>query len=78
LSALLWRTNLKEEKGDIAMKMTSIEKKMIAVMAVAFVVFVMSIYSLGKSLDEAGGVKGLIVEAGKEIKDIKKQIETAP
>lgn len=60
------------------MKLTGIEKKMIAgIVVLSILVFVM-VRHIGNEVEKAGGIKGIIVEAGKEIKDIKRQIETAP
>jgi hypothetical protein len=55
--------------------MTSFEKKMIAAMVLLVLVLAMSIHHTGTLISKAGGVKSIIVQAGKEIKDIKQQID---
>lgn len=55
-------------------KLTGIEKKMIAVVFfISLLLTVVISYEL-KRIEEAGGIKGIIIEVGKEVKDIKKQI----
>lgn len=60
------------------MKLTSIEKKMAAAIVVLSILIAFNVYYITQKIDEAGGIKGIIIETGKEIKDIKKQIENAP
>lgn len=56
------------------MKKTKIEKIIIAVIITLLIVIGLSITFAVKTVDEAGGVKAVIVEIGKEVKDISKQI----
>jgi len=60
------------------MKMTSFEKKMVGVAVVLAILLVGYIKLVSMEIEKAGGIKGIIIEAGKEIKDIKRQIEKAP
>ena len=58
------------------MKITNIEKVIIGVMG--FLILMMSatcVYTV-KALDDAGGIKQVIIDSGKEIKDIKKEINS--
>ena len=59
------------------MKMTSTEKKMIVVMVVLVALIVCNFMYMSYKVDKAGGWKTVIVEAGKEVKDIKRQITEA-
>ena len=59
------------------MKMTSTEKKVIVVMLLLVAVIVGNLMYVGYKIDKAGGLKTVIVEAGKEVKDIKRQINEA-
>ena len=54
--------------------MTKIEKQMIGVMVVLVLLLFISVATLRKGIEDAGGVSGIAVSVGKEIKDIKKQI----
>ena len=56
------------------MKMTSIEKKVIVVMVILVALIICNFMYMSHKVDKAGGWKTVIVDAGKEIKDIKKQI----
>ena len=58
--------------------MTSIEKKVIVVMLLLVALIVGNLMYVSYKIDKAGGLKTVIVEAGKEVKDIKKQINSAP
>ena len=64
-----------EENG---MKMTSIEKGVVVVMVLLVAAIVCNFMYVSYKIDKAGGLKAVIVEAGKEVKDIKKQINSAP
>lgn len=55
--------------------MTTIEKKILAVMAVITIFAAVSLYATVSAITEAGGVKQVIIEAGKEIKDISNEID---
>ena len=54
--------------------MTKVEKSMIAVVAGCIVVIFLLSFTISKSIEEAGGIKGIAVSIGKDIKDISKQI----
>ena len=56
------------------MKISKIEKIIIAVIMTLLIVIVSCVTIAVKKVDEAGGVKAVIVEIGKEVKDISKQI----
>ena len=56
------------------MKMTSIEKKVIVAMVLLVALIIGNFMYVSYKIDQAGGLKSVIVEAGKEIKDIKRQI----
>ena len=55
--------------------MTSFEKKIIAVMALLILFIAVSVHRTSTLISEAGGVKNIIIQTGKEIKDIKQQID---
>lgn len=56
------------------MKITNAEKVVMGVLAVAFLLWVMStVYTINR-IQEAGGMKALIINMGKEVKDIGEQI----
>jgi hypothetical protein len=55
--------------------MTTLEKKMITAVCVWLAAFVLCFYSLKKAVESAGGLKGIAVEIGKEVKDIKREID---
>jgi len=54
--------------------MTSIEKVILGVICVIFVAMVLGATYTISAVEEAGGMKAVIIEAGKEIKDIGEQI----
>ena len=54
--------------------MTSIEKTIVAIVVASAVVLVVSLIDLNESLEKAGGFKSVIIELGKEIKDIDSEI----
>lgn len=68
---------LEPYKGGF-MKITSFEKKMICVAVGLAVLLGVYVRLVSMEIEKAGGIKGIIIEAGKEIKDIKRQIEKAP
>ena len=55
--------------------MTKIEKTIIGIMVVCILAFIASVYSCNRVIDEAGGWKQIFIETGREIEDIKKEIE---
>ena len=55
--------------------MTSIEKGIVGTIVIALVVFIISIVTLFAAIDEAGGIRQLIVDSGKEVKSIYKEIQ---
>ena len=55
--------------------MTSIEKKMLLTIIVLLAVSVVGIVDCSNKIDRAGGMKNIIIDAGKDIKDISKQID---
>jgi len=55
--------------------MTKTEKIIIGIFLVVLVVWVGSIYTVGQAIDEAGGIKQVIIDMGKEVKDIAREIE---
>ena len=54
--------------------MTSIEKKMIIGILVMIVCFVISARSCMLEVQENGGVRAIIIDTGKQIKEISKEI----
>ncbi len=56
------------------MRMTTIEKVIMAGRICLFVFVVFSVYSCNRKLEDAGGVSAIAVSVGKEIKSIQKQI----
>ena len=52
----------------------SLEKVMIIMVVVALAFIALSVHQCSKAIDEAGGMRNIIVEAGKEIDSIKKEI----
>ena len=56
------------------MKMTSIEKKVIVAMVLCVVIIIGNFMRISYKVEKAGGWDNIIVEAGKEIKDIKRRI----
>lgn len=54
--------------------MTKTEKVILCVIATLIIGVVISVTYVAKSIDEAGGMKAVIIEAGKEIKDISNKI----
>jgi len=55
--------------------MTTIEKKMLVAVAIVLVGTVVLVNDCSNRIDKAGGFKQIIIDAGKEIKDISKQID---
>ena len=56
------------------MKMTSTEKKMIVVMVLCVAILIGNFMRISYKVEKAGGWDNIIVEAGKDIKDIKRRI----
>ena len=56
------------------MKLTKIEKAMLWGMAGLFVAMIGSCAMFLHTVNEAGGLKQVVIQAGKEIKDIGKEI----
>ena len=54
--------------------MTKIEKVIIGFMAALVIVLVVSISFTISAVNEAGGVRSLVIDAGKDIKEIAKEI----
>ena len=57
------------------MSMSKIEKNILIVFAAVFVLFIGSCRYTVVSINEAGGLKQLIIDAGKDIKEISKAID---
>ena len=55
--------------------MTKIEKQMIGAIVVFILLIVISVSYIGTQIDQAGGIKQITIDTGKEIKDIIKQIK---
>ena len=55
--------------------MTKIEKQMTGVVAVFLISIVFLVTVISKQIEDAGGCKGIAIEAGKEIKDISREID---
>ena len=56
------------------MKMTSTEKGVIVVMVICVAIIIGNFMYMSYKVEKAGGWDTVIVEAGKEIKDIKRRI----
>ena len=56
------------------MKMTKEEKQMIGVVSVFILSIIILVSYIDNQIDKAGGIKQITINAGKEIKDISKQI----
>ena len=56
------------------MKMTSLEKKVVVVMVLCLAIIIGNFAYISYKVEKAGGLDTIIVEAGKEIKDIKRRI----
>jgi hypothetical protein len=56
------------------MIMTTIEKSMIGAIVAVLCIVGGLVFSVSNSIDDAGGMKNIIIEAGKEIKDISREI----
>lgn len=57
------------------MKVTSFEKKLIVFILTTITIFVLSIKVTISAVEEAGGVKTILIQTGKDIKDIVREIE---
>ncbi len=57
------------------MKLTPIEKKMIIATIILIFTALVLVSNAMNGIKEAGGMKQIIIEAGKEIKDIQKEID---
>ena len=55
--------------------MTQIEKKMLIVTAALIITTIALVTTVSNEIDNAGGIKQIIINAGKEIKDISKEID---
>ena len=58
------------------MKFTRFEKTMICLILLLVSYAFFLTYRLSKSIESSGGIRQVIVEAGKEIKAIKKEIDS--
>lgn len=54
--------------------MTKLEKQTVWIMIAWLCIVAGSVYLLGRSVRKAGGIKGIAVSVGKNIKDVAKQI----
>ena len=57
------------------MKVTSFEKKLIVFILTTITIFVLSIKVTISAVEEVGGVKAILIQTGKDIKDIVREIE---
>ena len=55
--------------------MTKIEKMVIGIFMAILILWVGSIFWIGKAVDDAGGVKQVIIDMGREVTDIAHEIE---
>lgn len=55
--------------------MKNIEKKIFTILVVIIIIFCVSIGYVSYSITAGGGIKQVLIEAGKEIKEIKREIE---
>jgi len=56
------------------MKITKTEKFVIAAIIVVVIVMIVNVIMIKEAVKESGGLKSLIIEAGRELKDIDKEI----
>ena len=56
------------------MKLTNIEKYVLTAIAVCVVLFFVCIWNLNRAIDQAGGMRAVIISTGKEIKSINQDI----
>lgn len=54
--------------------MTTIEKGMIAAIVFSLGIIIFSVITVVSSIEEAGGFKQLIIDVGKEVKEISREI----
>ena len=54
---------------------TNLEKMIIAAIIVIFIIMVISVFIISKSLSQAGGVRNIVIETGKDVKDISREIK---
>jgi len=59
---------------DLIMKLPTVEKVVIMIIIVLITVIFLNIRSCNKLVDKEGGIKQVIVNIGKEVKSIKKEI----
>ena len=57
------------------MKITGIEKCILGIIIISLVGIVSSVYRASKAVAEAGGIKNVIIDTGKAIKSIAKEID---
>lgn len=55
--------------------MTSIEKKMIVAGLVCIAGIAVCVHTLSNRIEQTGGLKGMIIKAGKAAKDIKSELD---
>ena len=55
--------------------MNRTERKLLVVIAALLIASIIGIVDCSNKIDRAGGMKNIIIDAGKEIKDISKQID---
>lgn len=56
-------------------KITAIEKAVIVVIIIIIISIPFMIHDCNRKIEKAGGMKQIIIDVGKEAKDIKKEIE---
>ena len=54
--------------------MTKMEKQMVGGIVVAVLLMAFLVSSISRQINDAGGMRAIIVEAGKEVKSISKEI----
>ena len=57
------------------MKITGIEKCILGMIIILIVGLVFSVYQTSKAVSDAGGIKNVIIDTGKAIKSIAKEID---
>ena len=62
----------------IKSKVTQFEIVLAGIIVCCLLIFGLSMAFIGSAIEEAGGVRAIVVEAGKEVKSIVKEIEETP
>jgi len=56
------------------MKLTSIEKTVIGIIAALMIFVFYAVYTINREIEQAGGFSAIVIDAGKDIKAIAREI----